>query len=223
MCNELPMLLLHQCDIDMPKHIQSTERSATGRKQVKSPQFWYDLDQLFSAILQSQERMNTLHFGMVEYLDNPQELWHSRAWGSSVCTVSGEYALSRYNQIIFPGDFIEFTSMACTLFDDVHYGQVTFVGVDKQLRSIHYGKTVLTVQLVILSSCLPVDLDMNRCEFVLIEDNCLEIEDCSVHARVDMALDHGLQPVSPTSLKLWSMDGITWKPDTQLTSKCSHY
>lgn len=211
MCNELPMLPLHQRDVDVPKHIQSTERSATGREKVKSPQFWYDLDQLFSAILQSHERVNTLHFGMAEYSDNPQELWHSRAWGSSVCTVSGEYALSRYNQILFPGDFVEFSSMACKLFDGVCYGRVIFVGVDKRLRSIHYGKTVLTVQPVILSSCLPVTLHMNRSEFVLVEDYCLEVEDRSVRARVDMALDRGLQLALHTARVCFVLTSKNWQ------------
>lgn len=193
MRNELPMLPLHRCEVDVPKHIQPTERGASGRANDRSPQFWYDLDHLFSAILQSQERMKTLHFGMAEYSDNPQELWHSRAWGSSVCSVSGQYALSRHNQVIFPADFIQFPSMASTLFDKVHYGRVTFVGVDKRLRSSHYGKTVLTVQPVIPSSYLPVDLHMDTSKFVLVEDDYLEIEDSSVRGRVDMALDRGLQ------------------------------
>lgn len=131
MRNELPMLPLHQCEVDVIQHVQPTKRSALASTQDKSPQFWYDVDQLFSAILQSQQHMKTVYFGMAEYSDNPQELWNSRAWGSSVCTVSDQYALSQYDQIIFPTDFIQFPHMASSQFDSVHYSCMVFVGVDK--------------------------------------------------------------------------------------------
>ena len=156
--------------------------------------------------------MKTVYFGMAEYSDNPQELWHSRAWGSSVYSVSGQYTLSKYNQIIFPADFIQFPYMASSLFDKVYYGHIVFVSVDKQLRSRHYGQTVLTVQPVIPSSYLPPHLCMDPSQFVLIKDDYLEIVDNSVHTRVDIALDHGLQLLVYTIsisliliLKIWQL------------------
>ena len=72
-----------------------------------------------------------MYFGMAEYSDHLNKLWHSRAWGSSVCTVSGEFALSKYGQILFPEDFIQFEFYDIPCFGiSVNYRRVTFVGVD---------------------------------------------------------------------------------------------
>ena len=73
-----------------------------------------------------------MHFGMAEYSDHLNELWHSRAWGSFIYTVSGEFTLSKHGQILFPGIFIQFEFCDIPCFGiSVNYGRVTFIGVDQ--------------------------------------------------------------------------------------------
>ena len=135
---------------------------------------------------------------MAEYSDHPHELWHSRAWGSSVCTVSGEYALSKHGQILFPGDFIQFTFHKIPCLGTVaNYGRVTFVGVDRWQSSQTKDKVILTIQPAVLTSTIE-HLVSNPCPdmkdpiYILLEDTDVELEDRMVHCQLDMGLNHGI-------------------------------
>ena len=135
---------------------------------------------------------------MAEYSDHPHELWHSRAWGSSVCTVSGEYALSKHGQILFPGDFIQFAFHKIPRLGTVaNYGRVTFVGVDRRQSSQTKDKVILTIQPAVLTSTIE-HLVSNPCPdmkdpiYILLEDTDVELEDRMVHCRLDMGLNHGI-------------------------------
>lgn len=189
--NQLPLLPMQRQQVKVTKHIQSTERHDAGDNDSGSWQYWYDLDQLFQTILMSQVANPTIHFGMAEYSDHKQELWNSRAWGSSICSVSGEYALSRNDQILFPGDFVRFPFTPLhKLAMQTQYGRITFVGIDRRSSSATQGKVILTIQPVVLSSTLP-SAKPGTDYFVLVEDDPIELEDRCVHTRVDMALDRG--------------------------------
>ncbi|PYH97239.1 hypothetical protein BO71DRAFT_142864 [Aspergillus ellipticus CBS 707.79] len=69
---------------------QSLPKEDLAEKIPKELQITYNLPELFYYILLSQLGQKKLYFGMAEYSDNPVELWYSRAWGSSLVTISGK-------------------------------------------------------------------------------------------------------------------------------------
>ena len=204
---QLPMLPIHNQKIDVTQHIQANERHGGENENAQSWQYWYNPDQLFASILKAQYFRPSMHFGMAEYSDHPNELWHSRAWGSSVCTVSGEFALSKHGQILFPGDFIQFEFCDIPRFGiSVNYGRVTFVGVDRRQTSNTKDKVILTVQPVVLTTIIehlaPLPCgDVTDPIYILLEDMDLELEDRSAHCRIDMTLNRGL-PLCPGSVQV---------------------
>ncbi|KAF5854708.1 hypothetical protein ETB97_000922, partial [Aspergillus alliaceus] len=74
-------------------------------------QYWFDPVPLFHRVMCSKLATEKIHFGMAEYSDNPTELWHSRAWGSSIAAVSGDFAYTEAQDTIFPSDCLHITPL----------------------------------------------------------------------------------------------------------------
>lgn len=221
---QLPMLPVHKKNVNVTQHIQVNERHGGEDENAQTWQHWYDLDQLFASILKAQYSRPSMHFGMAEYSDSPHELWHSRAWGSSVCTVSGEYALSRNGQILFPGDFIQFGfHNIAGLSVAANCGRVVFVGKDCRQKSNSFGKVILTIQPVVLTSSIThvvsnLVLDTMNPVFVLLEDVDLEIEDKLIHCRLDMELERGSFPRGSTVQvqHVLNTRSLTWRSSLKI-------
>jgi hypothetical protein len=92
--------------------------------------FFFDPTPLFTAFLRSKIS-EQMHFGFGEFHDNPQELWHSHAWRSSIRTTSGQFAHYSSRQPIFPSDFVFFRChqvgqrAPCIRQRNSHQGRVT--------------------------------------------------------------------------------------------------
>lgn len=126
-------------------------KQSSKNNSPETEQYWFNPFNLFYTMLSSHISTQKLHFGMAHYSDNPVELWHSRAWGSSITTVSGEYAYSSSNQVIFPSDFIQIPVGLFNLEDTpVIYGRVVFIGMDTRARSSTIHQIVLSLQPVCL-------------------------------------------------------------------------
>lgn len=83
--------------------------SAAEKKLAQSTSVWlYYLDPviLVSALVRSPIFMSRVHQGFAQFVDSPSELWHSHAWGSSIHTISGEFARYPSGAPIFPSDFV---------------------------------------------------------------------------------------------------------------------
>ncbi|PMD23273.1 hypothetical protein NA56DRAFT_657331 [Hyaloscypha hepaticicola] len=72
--------------------------------------YWNDPIDLVTRILNASTLNFKMHFGMAQYVDFPSEIRHSRSWGSSVLTTSGEYARTADGDIILLGDIVRFAS-----------------------------------------------------------------------------------------------------------------
>jgi hypothetical protein len=113
-------------------------------------QYWYTPAILYQDIL-SSALAPKMHFGMAEYVDTPTELWHTRAWGSSIRAASGEFAYASNGDTLFPSEFVRLASSARTPQTQVQvlFARVIFVGLDKRHSSHTSGEVVLTLQPVV--------------------------------------------------------------------------
>ncbi|KAL1989486.1 hypothetical protein VTN49DRAFT_7243 [Thermomyces lanuginosus] len=135
----LPLLPLHRRLVAVDPKSQQTmpdleKRLGIGQdKPQETTQFWFDMPELIKAIIQAHSK--ECHMGMAEYVDTPSELWHSRAWGSSILAASGHYAYSAANRAILPGDFIRFDPRPLAGLDvEANRGRVIFYS-----QSSRYG------------------------------------------------------------------------------------
>jgi hypothetical protein len=96
---------------------------------------------------------------MAQLVKNPIELFHSRAWASSIRAASGQFARYPSGRPIFPGDFVYFTcakrgACYCTGVNrraepEPHLGQVMAVWEDRRhLDELgrHRGPTKVEIQ-----------------------------------------------------------------------------
>ena len=68
--------------------------------------YWYNPFDLIANMLTSLGQK--MFFGMARYVDEPEEIWHSRARGSSIRATSGETTVCRSGEPIIPGNIVRF-------------------------------------------------------------------------------------------------------------------
>ena len=127
-----------------------------------------------------------MHFGMAQYVDEPTELWHSNAWGSSIRTCSGEICHTKAGGLIIPGDIVRIRSAALPY----KIGRVVFIGRD--YRADAAGEVVITLQAIahrqtILGS-FDLDLDDDH-EYFVLEDVLVEQPGDAIDQHIVMYLD----------------------------------
>lgn len=194
----LPLLPLHRRLVAVDPKSQQTmpdleKRLGIGQdKPQETTQFWFDMPELIKAIIQAHSK--ECHMGMAEYVDTPSELWHSRAWGSSILAASGHYAYSAANRAILPGDFIRFDPRPLAGLDvEANRGRVVFVGRDRRSKSPSMNSILLTVQpivsLRILRHIYEGEVDERFGQWFLVEDKPLEIQPSDVLAHAKFEID----------------------------------
>jgi hypothetical protein len=200
---KLPLQPVERRQIPVQKEAQPTQAANSPTDEILSWHYWFDPQFVFRDILSSRLGSEKIHFGMAQYCDKPIELWHSRAWGSSICAASGEFTYSRNGDALFPGDFVQFKAILirdCNL--KAEFGRVIFFGLDARASSSMKGKVVLTLQPVIplsdLTTCTGIT-GSNRGSYILLEDKDLEFEESDILCRVHMQLYRGssLSPSAP--------------------------
>ena len=96
-----------------------------------------------------------MHFDMAEYLDNPVELWHSDAWGTSIQATSGDFAYTAAQKTIFPEDFVLLPADKSLASESgIKYGWVCFVGQDARINFRTTTHVVLQIQTVVSNEFL---------------------------------------------------------------------
>ena len=108
--------------------------------------YFFNLADVTKCILQS-DLASKMHFGLAELVDNPTQLWHTKAWAASARSTSGQFA--RYpptpppdgpTEPILPSDCVEYFCYdepcpRCKNSPDdgkPHYGLVSEVYRDKR-------------------------------------------------------------------------------------------
>ncbi|KAL9041955.1 MAG: hypothetical protein Q9180_000933 [Flavoplaca navasiana] len=122
------------------------ERKKGHRKQMierTSWQYWYNPMDLVRTILSATSLRKQMYFGMAQYADEGTELWHSKAWGSSIRTTSGDVCYTRHGELIILGDIIRLRGVP------YEYGRVTFIGRDRQSNALVYDEILVTLQAVV--------------------------------------------------------------------------
>ncbi|KAL7816993.1 hypothetical protein V8C44DRAFT_269620 [Trichoderma aethiopicum] len=111
---------------------------------------FFDPEDLFKSILSSQLR-SQIHTDMAHRVDNPTELYHSRAWQSSVRTSSGHYAHfinidGDFGDPIFPSDWVYFScdspDCACTSLDAPEDLDAPLPTAEELHRVSHIGRVI---------------------------------------------------------------------------------
>jgi hypothetical protein len=203
---QLPLLPLSKKDIPVDTDVQPSRQNVPSSDPFHSSIYWYPPAMLFRNIL-SSELADRMHFGMAEYVDQPTELWHTRAWGSSIRAVSGQFASTSAGHVIFPSDFVSFESrQLATANISVKYGRITFIGIDKRTTSSTVGQIVLTLQPVVrvtdLAHCLENNDISGLSLWILIEDQQLELLVSAVQQPVSFSLSREAKaPISPYSIQ----------------------
>jgi hypothetical protein len=202
----LPLLSTTKHQVKVSSMKQSTcPPSQNISENVTSSQITYCPQELFHYILSSKLGTQKLHLGMAEYSDNPVELWHSHAWGSSLITTSGQYASSSITKDIFlPGDFVEFPLQDWDYGIQIQLGRIIFTGYDTRTASPTTGHIVLKIQPVIESSQFDQIQDENFLIFhdkpdldnvyLLVEDSTIEVLADTILHRVSLRLHYQSQP-----------------------------
>ena len=199
---EMPLLPVLKRKIPVHPNQQPTRRS---RSSVESFHYWYDLDALFYAILTSDLANQKMHFGMAEYVDEATELWHQNCWGSSIRTVSGDFAYDSQNNVLFPGDFVQFPLIHSSDHNcPIEFGRIIFIGRDRRSSSSMRDMVVLKVQAVVQSDTV---LPRIQISFVLLEDIVLEIPVNLINCRVKMHMGY---TVSYTASQMRGSQQIDW-------------
>ncbi|KAM5349631.1 hypothetical protein ACJ41O_006136 [Fusarium nematophilum] len=92
------MPLLDMRMVDVPLKAEKLPTIAPADKTAAEPadgptakMHFFDPTDLFKTVLSSQLK-HSLHLDMAHFVDRPSELYHSRAWASSLRTSSGNYA-----------------------------------------------------------------------------------------------------------------------------------
>jgi hypothetical protein len=199
---ELPLLPVNRRTINVDADTQPSRRHATPSSPFNSLICWFDPTVLFRNILSSELATTKMHFGMAQYVDKPTEFWHTRAWGSSIRAVSGQFACTSNGDILFPSEFVSFEPKQ--LGDpqiSVKYGRITFIGIDKRSTSSTAGQIVLTLQPVVRVTELTHHLkkrNLTRLStWILIEDLQLELSVDAIHQRMPFYLYRGDKASEP--------------------------
>ncbi|SMR43431.1 unnamed protein product [Zymoseptoria tritici ST99CH_3D1] len=90
----VPLLDIRMKEVSLNLHQQASV--ASGKKQSKASNkeflYYFDLMQFFQAYLATPVSEEKLFEGLGHFVDAPVQLWHSRAWHSTIRISSGKYA-----------------------------------------------------------------------------------------------------------------------------------
>ena len=155
-------------------------------------QYWFDPMDLITTILSATKLRAKMHFGMAHLVDNPTELWHSNAWGSSIRAVSGDICRTRRGDLIIPGDILRIKSGsdADTTFK---YGRVIFIGRNYTENALIAGEVTVTIQSILSNDDLMLDdFDIDRLdnhELFLLDDETSHAPISSIDQHIPVHMD----------------------------------
>ena len=150
----LPLIEIRKKSVALNPDKLSTQRQArAAEREAFNPNisptkdlYFFNLADVTKRILQS-DLASKMHFGLAELVDNPTQLWHTKAWAASARSTSGQFA--RYpptpppdgpTEPILPSDCVEYFCYdepcpRCKNSPDdgkPHYGLVSEVYRDKR-------------------------------------------------------------------------------------------
>jgi hypothetical protein len=193
---QIPMLRLLRKKVNILPENQPTYAPRATLHHMHQPrqdwQYWFSPIDLVKKILHANGLTRKMYGGMARYIDHPCKLFHSRAWGSSAMTSSGQFAHSTSGATIIPGDIVRLENMM----NGVTKARVIFVGRDHRSAARNKGEVILTVQPVIgrdeLQSHIP-GLRV-RIEELLLCKSSFEVRETDIRHPYDVEID-------------WSWDG----------------
>lgn len=170
--NQLPRTPLLQQDIHVVRVQQPTisTRDRKPTKAVRRRMFLFAVIQLITFLLQSLVFMKKIHIGMAHFVDRPTELWHSKAWASSIRTSSGEFATwssssESQEESLLPSHVISYRceNPDCSLCNSqpvaiYHLSRIVQVGKDYRAAATIPGQITLRVlRLLRLADSSPLE------------------------------------------------------------------
>ena len=197
----MPLLTLHRralkVVIEKQPSLAAKQKGRTRRERIErlSWHYWYEPHHLIRTILSATKLREKMHFGMADIVDEPTELWHSPAWGSSIRTVSGDVCYTQQGQLIIPGDILSIRTSNITD-SSFTFGRVIFIGRDKRKDALETGKVIVTLQAVVFNDhpiLKDFDLSLNDInEAFILEDTelDLELEDLEEHFLIHLDRDY---------------------------------
>ncbi|KAL8960366.1 MAG: hypothetical protein Q9193_002916 [Seirophora villosa] len=185
--HRIPMLRMMRKAIEVTIQKQASFGRTEKKKSIvrkTSWMYWFDPIDLVHNILKATKLKQQMHFGMAEYHDQPTELWHAKAWGTSIRATSGDVILDDQGLLLIPGDIVIFGG-------ERYYtkGRIVFIGRDFRQTTDQqfHGWVVVTVQATVFWRELTDNLQ--SMELYLIEDEELEIILSAITGHPDVLID----------------------------------
>lgn len=186
-------LLRKALTVTYEKQPSMAERRKGVRQRVQIErlawQYWYDPVDLISMILSAPRLREKMFFGMAEYVDEPTELWHSPAWGSSIRATSGDFCHTTKGDVIIPGDLLQVEGVGRWT-----SGRVIFIGRDHRTDAAEAGEVIVTLQKIVgFSDPILSDFALGSAEdpneFFLVEDRQIELPLQHLSHHIEIHID----------------------------------
>lgn len=167
------------------KKIQLDSTKIPSRMSTEGTVYFFEPIKLFETLLRTTDICTQMYFGMAQLVDRPSELWHSKAWGSSVRTTSGRFMRYPDGSPLLPSDFVQYKRL-----DDstTHIGQVYWVGEDRRSTQANQGQQLALLRPLVewdgftetlrRRMAYSVEPPQNAIEVFLVEDTCVEVLEC---------------------------------------------
>jgi hypothetical protein len=101
---QLPLLPVQRRKVSVDPSVQPTRSNASSEQPFES--YTGIPRRAFSRY--SELAVSIKDALRYEYVNHPAKLWHCRAWGSSILTVSGQFVSTSTGDILFPSGLVEF-------------------------------------------------------------------------------------------------------------------
>lgn len=216
---QLPMLKLMRKPIPViiaKQPSMPTKDKELGIIRKKTYCYWYEPKGLVSGILSAGRLRQFMYQGMAMYVDRPSELYHSRAWGSSIRAASGDNAHSQEGVLLIAGDIVRFNDTICTSSNRSYTkGRIIFIGRDFRTARPYAPDTdhpvVITLQVVTSTTAMetlnqspeasdPYNEELMRklpqpseyggqSELLLLEDEIVEVLETDIQHHLPVHLD----------------------------------
>ena len=206
--NQLPLLTMRSRELQLDRGLLPTRSQHTEEMTL------FDMKNFFKCLLQAPNLMSRVHVGMAEYVDQPTEFWHSRSWGGSNYTTSGQFAMvtnGKYQgQTVLVSDFVWFYEEFKL---KIMLGRVVFVGIDRTTAARDdgsCGRVKLSIQPILVRGQLDTRLQnvisnddpitMEELFLVEGEDNIRITEDKIVRVEHKVHLDYYHKTTTPIEI-----------------------
>ena len=139
-------------------------------------------------ILAANILRDKMYFGMAQYSDSSTELWHFKAWGSSIRSTSDDVIYDLEGEILILENILEFV-----IVERITKGRIIFIGRDFRSSADEIEQIIITLQAILIFDELSAEFqnldDSDERQLYLVEDVLFELSPFLIQNHINMFLD----------------------------------